>query len=81
MPVSRALQTNRETVMDMMNVRTTGCSKSFTSKAAASEEVRRTLRYVEPLSNPRTPLVDFFNSLLRPVLRRLHIAEQQIPSG
>ncbi len=33
-------------------------------KAAASEETRRTLRYVEPLSDARTPLADFINSLL-----------------
>jgi len=33
-------------------------------KAAASEEVRRTLRYVEPLSEERTPLADFFSILL-----------------
>src|SRR5438874_13521275 len=35
------------------------------SKAAASEEVRRTLRYVEPLSDARTLLADFFSILLR----------------
>ena len=34
------------------------------SKAAASEEGRRTLRYVEPLSEVRTPLADFFSILL-----------------
>ena len=34
------------------------------SKAAASEQARRTLRYVEPLSAARTPLVDFFSILL-----------------
>jgi hypothetical protein len=34
-------------------------------KAAASEEARRTLRYVEPLSDARTPLADFFSILLR----------------
>ena len=33
------------------------------SKAAASEEARRTLRYVEPLSDARTMLVDFFTIL------------------
>ena len=33
-------------------------------KAAVSEEARRTLRYVEPLSDTRTPLVDFFSILL-----------------
>ena len=41
-----------------------GCSKRLTSKAAASEEARRTLRYVEPLSDARTPLADFFSILL-----------------
>jgi hypothetical protein len=34
------------------------------SKAAASEEARRTLRCVEPLSEARTPLADFFSILL-----------------
>ena len=34
------------------------------SKAAASEEARRTLRYVEPLSEVRTTLADFFSILL-----------------
>ncbi len=34
------------------------------SKAAASEEARRTLRYVEFLSDARTPLVEFFSILL-----------------
>ena len=34
------------------------------SKAAASEEARRTLRYVEPLSDARTKLADFFSILL-----------------
>jgi hypothetical protein len=33
-------------------------------KAAASEEAKRTLRYVEPLSDVRTQLADFFSSLL-----------------
>jgi hypothetical protein len=41
-----------------------GCSKRPFSKAAASEETRRTLRYVEPLSDARTPLTDFFSILL-----------------
>ena len=41
-----------------------GCSKRPSSKAAASDEARRTLRYVEPLSDARTPLAAFFNSLL-----------------
>jgi hypothetical protein len=42
-----------------------GCSKRLSSKAATSEEARRTLRYVEPLSDARTPLADFFSILLR----------------
>jgi hypothetical protein len=42
----------------------TGCSKGPSSKAAASEEAKRTLRYVELLSDARTPLEDFFNILL-----------------
>ena len=41
-----------------------GCSKSLSSKAAASEEARRTLRYVELLSKARTPRADFFSILL-----------------
>ena len=41
-----------------------GCSKRLSSKAAASEEARRTLRYVEPLSDARTMLADFFSILL-----------------
>jgi len=41
-----------------------GCSKRSSSKAAASEKVRHTLRYVEPLSDAKTPLVAFFNRLL-----------------
>ena len=41
-----------------------GCSKSPFSKAAASEEARRTLRYVELLSDARTKLADFFSILL-----------------
>jgi hypothetical protein len=38
------------------------------SKAAASEEARRTLRYVEPLSAARTPLAAFFSILIGPQL-------------
>ena len=34
------------------------------SKAAVSEEARRTLRYVESLSEARTPLADFLSILL-----------------
>jgi hypothetical protein len=41
--------------------------KMAASKAAASEEARRTLRYVEPLSDARTPLADFFSILLSPI--------------
>jgi hypothetical protein len=40
-----------------------GWSKRPSSKAAASEEARRTLRYVEPLSEARTKLADFFSIL------------------
>ena len=42
-----------------------GSSKSLSSKAAASEEARRTLRYVEPLSDARTLLAGFFSILLQ----------------
>jgi len=38
--------------------------KKPSGKAAASEEVRRTLRYVETLSAARTPLEGFFSILL-----------------
>ncbi len=38
-----------------------GRSTRPSSKTAASEEVRRTLRYIEPLSDARPPLADFFN--------------------
>ncbi|ULA64221.1 MAG: hypothetical protein LZF86_110923 [Nitrospira sp.] len=41
----------------------TGCSKRPFSKAAASKEARRTLRYVEPLSDARTMLAVFFSIL------------------
>jgi hypothetical protein len=41
-----------------------GCSKRPSSKAAASEEARRTLRYVELLSDARTRLAGFFSILL-----------------
>ncbi|HWF61377.1 MAG TPA: HupE/UreJ family protein [Nitrospira sp.] len=41
-----------------------GCSKRLSSKAAASEAARRTFRYVEPLSDARTPLAAFFSILL-----------------
>ena len=42
-----------------------GYSKRPSSKAAASEDARRTLRYVELLSEARTPLADFFSILLK----------------
>src|SRR4029078_4332099 len=48
----------------MTGMRPAGCSKRLSSKAEASEEARRTLRYVEPLSDARTPLGDFFHILL-----------------
>jgi hypothetical protein len=38
--------------------------KNPSSKAAASEEAKRALRYVEPLSDARTMLADFFSVLL-----------------
>mgnify|MGYP007080182808 CR=1 FL=1 len=41
-----------------------GCSKRLSSKAAASEEARRRLRDIEPLSDARTPQADFFSILL-----------------
>ena len=40
------------------------CSKRPSSKAAANEGARRTLRYVERLSEGRRPLEDFFSILL-----------------
>ena len=43
---------------------TSGCAKRLSSKAAASEEARRTLRSVEPLSEARTTMADFFSILL-----------------
>ncbi len=41
-----------------------GCSKWLSSAAAASEEARRTLRSVEPLSEVRTKLADIFSILI-----------------
>ena len=38
--------------------------KRPSGEAAASEEARRTLRYVEPLSDARTKLADFLSVLL-----------------
>jgi len=48
----------------MVQEQLAGCSKRPSGAAAASEEVRRTLRYVEPLSDARTKLEDFFSILL-----------------
>ena len=52
--------------------RLAGCSKRLFSKAAASEEARRTLRYVEPLSEARTMLADFF-SILSMIVARIPV--------
>jgi hypothetical protein len=57
-----------------------GCSKRPSSKAAASEEARRTLRYVEPLSDARTMLADFF-SILPDRLREDEHPGSRIASG
>jgi hypothetical protein len=38
--------------------------KKAVQQGPASEEARRTLRYVEPLSDARTMLADFFSILL-----------------
>jgi hypothetical protein len=48
--------------------RLAGCSKRPSSKAAASEDARRTFRYVELLSEARTLLADFFSILLKRAL-------------
>ena len=58
--------------------------KRPSSKAAASEEARRTLRYVEPLNDARTPLEGFFSilldwSLLDPILPSYHRQSNPIP--
>ncbi len=52
---------------------TSGCSKRPSSKAPASEETWRTLRYVEPLSDARTPLADFFS-----ILRVVHVSTPRV---
>jgi hypothetical protein len=46
--------------------------KKAVSKAAASEEARRMLRYVEPLNDARTKLAGFFSILLRAFLPGPH---------
>ena len=49
----------------MVQEQLAGCSKRPSGAAAASEEAKgRTLRYVEPLSDARTKLADFFSILL-----------------
>ena len=53
-----------------------GCSKRLFSKAAASGEARRTLRYVEPLSDARTPLAAFFSILLEFLHDPFGVADQ-----
>lgn len=40
-----------------------GCSKRLSSEAAVSERPRRTSQYVEALSETRTKLAGFLNSL------------------
>ena len=52
--------------------------KRPSSKAATSEEARRTLRYVEPLSDARTPLADFFSILLG---RNRLVSKDRQPQG
>ena len=48
--------------------------KKAVSAAAASEEARRTLRYVESLSDARSKLAGFFSSLSKDfsILTRMH---------
>jgi hypothetical protein len=58
-----------------------GRSKRLSSKAAASKEARRTLRYVEPLSEARTPLADFFSILLGAELNALRQRQIVTPIG
>jgi hypothetical protein len=58
---SRGYRGKRE---ERENLDRAGCSKRPSSKAATSEDARRTLRYVELLSEARTPLADFFSILL-----------------
>jgi hypothetical protein len=59
-----------------------GCSKWPFSKAAASEEARRTLRYVEPLSDARTQLADFFSILLNhPIFSPQEEIQKKWPAG
>ena len=55
--------------------------KKAVSKAAASEVARRTLRYVEPLSDVRTKLADFFSILLGAELNALRQRQIVTPVG
>jgi hypothetical protein len=55
--------------------------KKAVSKAAASEVARRTLRYVEPLSDARTMLTDFFSILLGAELNALCQRQIVTPVG
>jgi len=61
------------------NIRT-GCSKWPFSKAATSEEARRTLRYVEPLNHERTPLAAFFSILLLVVRFKRRYVQAIVPA-
>ncbi len=54
---------------------TSGCLKRLSSKATVNEGARRTLRYVESLSDARTPLADFFSILLVSPLEEWPAAE------
>jgi len=56
-----------------------GCSNRRSSKAAASEEARRTLQYVESLSAARTPLDACFSILLEGVRQTRHMHLELAP--
>jgi hypothetical protein len=72
---ARFIHTRSWNLLDGVDVKiVAGCSKRPSSKAAASEEARRTLRYVEPLSDARTMLAGFFSILLK-VSRLDHILD------
>jgi hypothetical protein len=66
MTISSRLQENSITHKNTVGISPNGagCSKRLSSKAAAKEEARHTRRYVEPLSDARTPPTDFFSILL-----------------
>ena len=51
-------------MLGRMGIQVRRVLKKVISKAAVSEEGRRTLRYVEPLSEARTKLAAFFSILL-----------------